>query len=68
MSLGALFGGAVLVENVFAYPGVGRLIREAVFNRDYVLMQGIFLTTAITIMMMIWLAELVYRRLDPRVI
>jgi len=68
MSLGALFGGAVLVENVFAYPGVGRLIREAVFNRDYVLMQGIFLTTAITIMMMNWLAELVYRRLDPRVI
>jgi peptide/nickel transport system permease protein len=68
MSLGALFGGAVLIENVFAYPGVGRLMREAVLNRDYVLMQGIFLTVAAAVLMMNWLAEIVYKKLDPRIV
>ncbi len=68
MSMGALFGGAVLVENVFAYPGVGRLMLEAVTNRDYVLIQGIFLIITITVILMNWLAEVIYRKLDPRVI
>jgi peptide/nickel transport system permease protein len=68
MSLGTLFGGAILVENVFAYPGVGRLMREAVLNRDYVLMQGIFLTVAVTVLMMNCLAEIIYKKLDPRVV
>lgn len=68
MSLGALFSGAVLVENVFSYPGVGRLMREAVMNRDYVLIQGIFLTITMTVLLMNWLAELIYRKLDPRVV
>lgn len=67
MSLGTLFGGAVLVENVFAYPGVGRLMREAVGNRDYVLIQGVFLTITVTVLLMNWLAELIYKKLDPRV-
>ncbi|MFA6690222.1 MAG: ABC transporter permease [Sphaerochaetaceae bacterium] len=67
MSLGGLFGGAVLVENVFAYPGVGRLMREAVGNRDYVLLQGIFLTITVMVLLMNWLADIVYRKLDPRV-
>ncbi|WRS28671.1 ABC transporter permease [Oscillospiraceae bacterium MB08-C2-2] len=67
MSLGTLFGGAVLVENVFAYPGIGRLMREAVNNRDYVLIQGIFLTITIMVLLMNWLAELIHKKLDPRV-
>lgn len=67
MSLGALFGGAVLVENVFAYPGVGRLMSEAVLNRDYVLMQGIFLTITLTVILMNGIADLLYKKLDPRV-
>lgn len=68
MSLGTLFGGAVLVENVFAYPGVGKLMREAVGNRDYVLIQGIFLIITITVLLMNWLADLIYKKLDPRVV
>ncbi|MEA3284386.1 MAG: ABC transporter permease [Synergistota bacterium] len=67
MSLGTSFGGAVLVENVFAYPGVGRLMREAVGNRDYVLIQGIFLTITMMVLLMNWVAELIYKKLDPRV-
>ena len=66
MSLGAMLGGAVLVENVFAYPGLGQLMREAVIARDYVLIQGIFLIIAVMVLLMNWLAELVYRKLDPR--
>lgn len=68
MSLGTSFGGAVLVENVFAYPGVGRLMREAVGNRDYVLIQGIFLTITMMVLLMNWVAELIYKKLDPRVV
>lgn len=68
MSFGALFGQAVLVENVFSYPGVGSLMREAVTNRDYALMQGIFLIMAMTILIMNFLSELVFKKLDPRVV
>jgi len=68
MSMGMMFGGAVLVENIFAYPGLGRLMREAVLARDYVLTQGIFLVIAITVLFMNWAADLVYKKLDPRVV
>ncbi len=68
MSLGALFGQAVLVENVYSYPGVGSLMREAVLNRDYALMQGIFLVMAMTVLIMNDLSELVIKKLDPRMV
>lgn len=67
LNLGAMFGGAVLVENVFSYPGLGRLMREAVMHRDYVLIQGIFLFVAILVLAMNLLADVVYKKLDPRV-
>lgn len=68
MSLGALFGGSILVENVFNYPGIGRLMRDAVFVRDYVLIQGIFLFITLTVLVMNALADIIYKKLDPRVI
>jgi peptide/nickel transport system permease protein len=67
LSLGAAFGGALLVENVFNYPGLGRLMREAVFNRDYPLIQGIFLLVAVAVLSMNLAADLIYKKLDPRV-
>jgi peptide/nickel transport system permease protein len=67
LSLGSIFGGAVLVENVFNYPGIGRLLRETVMTRDYPLLQGIFLFFAIAVLGMNFLADRVYRKLDPRV-
>ena len=67
MNLGTVFGGAILVENVFNYPGVGRLMRQAVMVRDYVLIQGIFLNVCILVLTMNFLADIVYRKMDPRV-
>lgn len=65
--LGMLMGGSVLVENVFSYPGVGSLLREAVVARDYPLIQGIMLIMALSILSVNYLVEIVYEHLDPRV-
>ncbi len=67
MSLGTVLGGAILVENVFNYPGLGQLMREAVVVRDYVLIQGIFLIVAFLVLSMNLLADVFYKRIDPRV-
>ena len=67
MSLGSVLGGAILVENVFNYPGLGRLMREAVGVRDYVLIQGIFLIVAFLVLTMNLLADVFYKKIDPRV-
>lgn len=67
MSLGSVLGGAILVENVFNYPGIGRLMREAVTVRDYVLIQGIFLFVAFLVLIMNLLADIFYKKIDPRV-
>ncbi len=67
MSLGALVGGAILVENVFNYPGLGKLMRESVMVQDYPLIQGIFLLVTLAVLSANFMADLVYRRLDPRV-
>nr|WP_319392593.1 ABC transporter permease [uncultured Desulfobacter sp.] len=67
MSLGALVGGAVLVENVFNYPGLGRLLRESVMIQDYPLIQGIFLLVTLAVLSANFMADMIYRRLDPRV-
>lgn len=67
LSLGTLVGGAILVENVFAYPGLGLLLREAVMMRDYPLIQGIFLVIAIFVLTANFLADLVYKKIDPRI-
>lgn len=64
--LGMLLGGAVLVEQVFAYPGLGLLLWEAVESRDYVLMQGVFLVTALAVLALNALADLLAPVLDPR--
>ncbi len=66
LQMGTMVGGAVLAENVFAYPGLGRLMRDAVFVRDYPLLQGIFLVLAMGVMGANLCVDLLYRRLDPR--
>jgi peptide/nickel transport system permease protein len=67
LSLGTLIGGAILVENVFNYPGLGRLMREAVMVHDYPLIQGIFLLVSLTVLTANLMADSVYKKLDPRV-
>ncbi len=67
LSLGGLAGGAVLVETVFAYPGVGRLIFEAISARDYPLIQGAFLLVALGVIIANALTDLTYPLIDPRI-
>ena len=66
LQLGAMFGGAILIENVFAYPGLGLLMREAVLTRDYLLMQGIFLVFSLIILLLNGFSDYVNHKLDPR--
>lgn len=67
LSVGVLLSGSVVIETVFAYPGMGRLMFEAVGARDYRLMQGTFLLTTVAVVAANLLADLTYPLLDPRV-
>lgn len=67
-SLGQAVGGTILVENVFKYPGLGLLMRQAVLVRDYPLIQGIFLTVTLFVLIMNFTADIIYKKLDPRII
>lgn len=67
LQLGFAMGGAVLVETLFAYPGMGRLLFDAVAYRDYPLLQGTFLVLSASVLVANLAVEVVYRRVDPRV-
>ncbi len=66
MQAGALVGGAVVIETVFAWPGLGRLTFEALLQRDYPVLLGIFLILSIVVIALNLLTDLVYRLIDPR--
>jgi peptide/nickel transport system permease protein len=67
MSLGFVVGGALVTEIVFAYPGIGYALLNAVVRKDYNLIEGIFLMIAIAMLVANFLAEMIYTVLDPRV-
>lgn len=67
VAVGFSFGGAVLVEQVFSYPGVGRLMVQSVFNGDWPVAQFSFLIMAAAILIMNFLVDIFYGVLDPRV-
>ena len=66
LSIGQLIGGAVITETVFAVPGVGRLMVDAIFGRDYAVIQGLTLTFALLVSLVFLLTDLLYATLDPR--
>jgi peptide/nickel transport system permease protein len=66
MSLGFIVGGAILIEYVFNYPGVGYMLLQAVENEDYPLMQGLFLLITIAVLVAILLADIATAIFDPR--
>jgi peptide/nickel transport system permease protein len=66
LELGTLLSGAVLTEQVFTIPGFGKLIVDAVFNRDYAVVQGVVLVTATTYIALNLLADLAYFAVNPR--
>lgn len=67
LQFGQLFAGAVLVETVFNWPGLGRLAYESILRRDYPTLLGILLMSAILVMIANALTDLAYRLVDPRI-
>jgi peptide/nickel transport system permease protein len=66
LALGGVLGGAILVETAFDYPGLGRLMGEAVGNKDYPLLQALMLFTTTGVLVANLIADLLYGVLDPR--
>jgi peptide/nickel transport system permease protein len=67
LDLGYALGGAIQIETIFSWPGVGRLMFDAIAQRDYPVLQGVFLLLAISVIIANFLADITYTLLDPRV-
>lgn len=67
LQFGRLFGGAVVIETVFALPGVGRLAADAIFFRDFPVLQGVVIVLALAVLLSNLLTDLLYSFLDPRI-
>lgn len=67
INIGRLIGGAVIVESIFALPGIGRLLINAIYTRDLIILQGVVLLVATGFVLMNFLVDLMYAALDPRI-
>src|SRR6266545_2654493 len=68
LEFGVLLGGAVITETIFAWPGVGRLAVDAIFSRDYPLVQAIVAMLATLFVMINLVMDMIYTYLDPRIV
>jgi peptide/nickel transport system permease protein len=68
LQFGSLLGGTVLIETVFAWPGLGRLLVESILARDYPVIQGAILIFALLFVLINIMVDLIYAYLDPRVV
>jgi len=67
LQLGALLSGAVLTEQVFTLPGFGKLVVDAIYNRDYAVVQGVVMVTATAYIVINLLVDIAYAVIDPRI-
>ena len=67
IELGTLLGGSVITETIFAWPGVGRLSVQAIYNRDYPVVQAAVFLLASTFVLVNLVVDLLYTYLDPRI-
>jgi ABC-type dipeptide/oligopeptide/nickel transport system permease component len=67
LQTGRLFGGAVVVETIFAMPGLGRLVADSIFFRDFPSLQGVVLILALAVFLSNLLTDALYSYLDPRI-
>jgi peptide/nickel transport system permease protein len=67
INIGRLIGGTVIVESIFALPGIGRLLLGAIYTRDLVILQGVVLVVAFGYVLMNFIVDLAYAVLDPRI-
>ena len=68
MSLSTLFNGALLTETVFSWPGMGRMVFDAIATRDYPVIMGGFLVSAVMVVVGSFITDIIYMYLDPRVV
>jgi ABC-type dipeptide/oligopeptide/nickel transport system permease component len=66
-ALGTLLAGAVIIEKVFSWPGMGRLVVDGVFNRDYPLVMGSVVIAAAMFIVGLLISDILYALLDPRI-
>jgi dipeptide transport system permease protein len=67
LQTGALLGGAVLTETIFSWPGIGRWLIDAIYRRDYTVLQGGILLTAIIVIVVNLIVDVLYGVIDPRI-
>lgn len=67
LQTGAVLGGAILTETIFALPGIGRLVVDSIFARDFPIIQGVILFLALMRVLSSLVTDLIYARLDPRI-
>ncbi len=67
LQVGSIIGGAVLIETVFAWPGLGRLASEAIFQRDFNLLMGVLVMSCVLVLVMNIVVDIVYALVDPRI-
>jgi peptide/nickel transport system permease protein len=67
LSAGTIVAGAIVVEDVFSYPGIGFAAVDAIGKRDYPVLQGIFLLLTVAVIVANLIADLIYVRIDPRI-
>jgi peptide/nickel transport system permease protein len=67
LQLAGLLGGAVITETIFAVPGIGRLAVESIFTRDYPMVQGVVLVSALAVVLVNFAVDILYSILDPRI-
>jgi peptide/nickel transport system permease protein len=67
INIGRLMGGTVIVESVFALPGIGRLLLGAIYTRDLIILQGVVLCVAAGYVLMNFIVDMLYAVLDPRI-
>ena len=67
LQIGTLLSGAVITESVFAWPGIGKLIVDAIFSRDFPVVQTVLILSAATFVLVNLLADLLYTLVDPRI-
>ncbi len=67
MQFAFMMGGAIVVENIFSWNGVGRMAVEAIFQRDYPIIQGFILTFSVIVVFVTISLDVIYAFIDPRI-
>jgi peptide/nickel transport system permease protein len=67
INIGRLIGGTLIVETIFALPGIGRLLVGAIYTRDLIILQGVVLLVAAGFVVMNFVVDMLYAVLDPRI-